>query len=327
MSTTSNVSMLDIHAAAIVSQIASYHEFLSRYSKDSRVVYGFVEGKEDPSFYRGFIELLLPDDWSVELWPAGNKDQVYNIHGSLDWRTFSKKRICFFVDRDLSELIPEKLTEDTNIYVTSGYSIENDVAKKHVCHRVLSEICGFSNADHAEMDSICEMFENELEAFLQAMIPIMAWILKWKRDGKRPSLSDILMRDLFFFSKEKLQMNSNPKGKTGTIEYIHEQCNIIFDDKHDNTPVQTEFRRYGNYKKLTRGKYVFWYLVEFCNAVHRDTALLFKRIAKPPKVAINLSHSNSMSIIAPRARIPRALREFLNATFITYIDKKNRKPS
>lgn len=111
------MTMLSIHAQALNSNIACYHEFLLRYSQKAKVVYGFVEGKDDPCFYRGFIDMLLPEDWTVELWPAGNKDAVYRIHADFDWVRFSKKRICFFVDRDLSDLIPELLTQDTNIYI------------------------------------------------------------------------------------------------------------------------------------------------------------------------------------------------------------------
>ena len=52
--------MLEMHAAALSSKVASYHEFLSRFSKFKKVVYGFVEGKEDPCFYRGFIDFFSP---------------------------------------------------------------------------------------------------------------------------------------------------------------------------------------------------------------------------------------------------------------------------
>lgn len=40
------MAMIEIHAAAISNMSASYHEFLTRYSKSSKVVYGFVEGKK-----------------------------------------------------------------------------------------------------------------------------------------------------------------------------------------------------------------------------------------------------------------------------------------
>lgn len=314
------MTMIEVHAAAVSSMSASYHEFLSRYSKNAKVVYGFVEGKEDPCFYRGFIELLLPEDWRVELWPAGNKDRVYEIHKNIDWRRFKKSRVCFFVDRDLSDMIPETLAHDANIYVTTGYSIENDVVNKAACHRVLSELCGFSIADHGNLEAVCELFEQELDIFLQAMMPIMAWILACRRGGKRPNLNGIQMRDLFSFANGRLQTNATPNGKANVLVYLHDQCNVIHTPGVDIGPTQAEFVRKKTYKKFTRGKYVFWFLVEFCNTVHRDATTLFKGMTKPPKMHLNLSDSNGMAVIGPRARIPKSLQNFLQLTFCAYIE-------
>src|SRR6266481_2650512 len=297
----STMSMVQIHSAAIASKAASYHEFILRYSKRAKVVYGFVEGKEDPCFYRGFINSVLPEDWTVELWPAGNKDQVYEIHKLLDWRRFPKRRICFFVDRDLSDIIPEKVKSDCNIYVTSSYSIENDVVSGDICTRVLTEVCGFSGANHTELEEVKELFQKELDIFKRKLIPIMAWVVSWRRSGKRPSLNDILMRDIFAFSNGHIQEIPTPKGKANLDIYIHEQCNIRLDPSIDIAPIVNQIRKGGSYAALARGKYVFWFLIEFCNSTHRDSAALFPTLGKKPKMSTSLSPSNGMAVIGPRA--------------------------
>lgn len=314
------MTMIEIHAAAVSSKSASYHEFLSRYSNTAKVVYGFVEGKEDPCFYRGFIELLLPEDWSIELWSAGNKDRVYEIHAAIDWRRFKKSRICFFVDRDLSDIIPETLAQDANIYVTAGYSIENDVVNKATCRRILSELCGFSNADHGDLEIVCALFEQELEKFLLAMVPIMAWILEARRAGMRPNLNGILMKDLFSITNGRLQTKTVLKDNSDLYVYLHNKCDVCRNLAIDTAPTQTEFGRKGIHSKFTRGKYVFWFLVEFCNAAHQDAATLFKGMSGPPKKHINLSCSNGMSVVGPRSRIPESLRSFVELTFCAYIE-------
>jgi len=316
------MSMLTIHAAALSSKISSFHEFLSRFSKTKKVVYGFVEGKEDPCFYRGFIEHQIPEGWEVELWPAGNKDQVYRIHSGIDWRRFPKKRVCFFVDRDLSSLIPEKLVQDSNIYVTDGYSIENDVAKRGTCRRVLTEICGLASADHSDLDSVCDLFEKQIEKFHVEMLPVMAWILVWRRSGKPASLNDILMRDLFSVSDGVLQVKPNPKGKADAVEYIHAQCNLTYNATVDIVAHHAEFKKGGAYRKFTRGKYVFWFLVEFCCSVHKSAKVLLKSCTKTPSMNVSMSASNGMTIIGNRARLPGSLRSFLEATYCAYIAGK-----
>ena len=120
------MTMLQVHADALNSISAAYHEFLLRYKVSANIVYGILEGKEDPMFYRGLIERQLPEGWEVELVPAGCKDNVLRAVDAFDWTRFSPKRICFFVDRDLSDFISEVAVSRENVYVTDNYSIEND---------------------------------------------------------------------------------------------------------------------------------------------------------------------------------------------------------
>ena len=315
------MSMLAVHEAALGNKIASFHEFLSRYSKTKRVIYGFVEGKDDPCFYRGFIEHQIPDEWDVELWPAGNKDQVYRIHAGIDWRRFSKKRVCFFVDRDLSDLIPENILIDSNIYVTDGYSIENDLAKRGTCRRVLTEVCGFATVEHGELDQVCDLFDRQLETFLLELVPVMAMILAWRRNREPANLNNILMKDMFSITEGVVQVKPNPKGKADAVEYIHAQCNLVVDPAIDVSSYEEDFRKSGHLK-FTRGKFVFWFLVEFCCSVHRSAKVLFKSCAKPPSMNVPMSASNGMTIIGHRARLPKSLREFIELTYCDYIANK-----
>jgi hypothetical protein len=316
------MSLKEIHDQALSNKISCYHEFLSRYSRTKKIVYGFVEGKEDPSFYRGFIESLIPDDWDLELWSAGSKERVYQVHKNIDWRRFSKKRVCFFVDRDLSDIIPEKLEKDTNIYVTNGYSIENDVVNRRCCKRVLTEVCGFSKFSHGEVDQICDLFENELEKFYLAMIPIMAWILYWRRKKIKAYLNSIEMKDLFSFVDGQLHSKPSPKRKAGVEEYIHSQCNIAIEKQIDISLYEAEFRNKKIYRKLTRGKYAFWFLIQFCLSARQSAKILIKSCQTIPSMNVSLSLTNGMTVIGNRARLPHSLRRFLNETFIQYIAEK-----
>ncbi|WP_421659383.1 DUF4435 domain-containing protein [Leptothermofonsia sp. ETS-13] len=92
-------------------------------------VYGFVEGKDDPVFYRHLIERLFPEGWSVKLIPTGNKQNVLRSFHNINWTNFSKERVCFFIDRDLQDFVTPPLQLENNIYVTDGYSIENSIFK------------------------------------------------------------------------------------------------------------------------------------------------------------------------------------------------------
>lgn len=316
-------SMIDIHNAALESSVTKYHEFILRYSKHKRVVYGFVEGKDDPSFYRGFIDSILPDGWEVELWPAGNKDKVFEIYRQINWRKFRKNRICFFVDRDISELVSESIPKDRNIYVTPNYSIENDVAKADVCKKLLTEICGFAYVDHAEIDSVGQMYSSEFDKFCKLLAPIMAWIILWKREGKKPCLNDIYMKDMFHVVPISGKPCVAQKTDVNIVTYIHEQCNITRDAQWDTGTIEAFLRSASNYRKYARGKYVFWFLIEFCLSVHANSTTVFSGVQKPPKIRTTISHTNAMAIVGNRARIPHTLRELLKATYLAYIETQS----
>jgi len=79
------MSMIDIHAAALEEVNEAYHEFLLRYNAINLTVYGFVEGKDDPSFYRSVIDRFLPDNWSVALFVSGNRKKVLDTEAAFDW--------------------------------------------------------------------------------------------------------------------------------------------------------------------------------------------------------------------------------------------------
>jgi len=316
------MDMLSIHKTALACNVASYHEFLMRYSTTNNIVYGFVEGKEDPCFYKGFIQSLIPDDWDIELWPAGNKNQVYKIYESMDWQRFPQKRICFFVDRDLSELIPRTLHQDFNIYITEGYSIENEVVNRNTCHRLLTEIYGFANIEHKELDRICDLFEEELEKFLIAALPIMAWILFWLRNNKEANLNNIEISKFFVIKAGRLEMKT-ALTTVGIAEYIHKKCKIVYDQQIDISSYETALKKEAKYRKFTRGKYIFWFLLKFCDSVRENAKILFNSCPnKVPSMKITLSTSNGMMVAGNRSRLPNSLREFLQKTFCEYITSK-----
>lgn len=320
--TKASPSMLSVHTTALSGWAATFHEFLLRYEKSKPVVYGFVEGKTDPTFYRGFIEHVLPDGWEVELWPAGNKSAVLGLYADIDWRRFRKKRVCFFVDRDLSDLLAEKLPNDVNIYVTDGYSIENDVVRRGTVRRSLTEVFGFSSADHGELDQVCDKFEQELESFLSALTPLMAWILHWRQNKVAANLNDIYMQHLFECKTGEVHPLPNPRGRADYCEYIHAQCGVPLDPTVDISVALTEFRKVSGYRRFVRGKYLMWFLVEFCLSVYENASTFFPSLSRQPNMNVSISQSNGMQILGPRARIPRSLREFLSYTYCGYIESQ-----
>lgn len=311
--------MLDIHKNALDSKVAVYHEFLGQYRKNEKVVYGFVEGKDDPVFYLGHIESTLPDGWDIKLFASGGKENVLKIHKSIDWRSFKKKRICFFIDRDLSELIPERVQRDSNIYVTTYYSVENYIVKSQVCERTLKEVYGFDILTEPEIQKIKNLFSKELENFYKLMAPLMAVVLNWRRSGENANLNNVDLNKIFSFSDGIV----SEKNSLMTLSLLHSQCGVTMPNDFDHTVEESEFNKALVYRKFIRGKYLFWFLVEFCKSVYTSADKFITDLKRKPKKKLDLSLGNGMCIVAPRARKPPALKQFLELNYLEHIRALN----
>ncbi len=219
-------------------------------------------------------------------------------------------------------MIPESLPGDANIYVTDKYSIENSIANRGACRRILTEVFGFSEVSHEEMDKVCDQFEAELETFFVAMIPLMAHILFWRRGGAKANLNDISLSKILSVQAGALVVDRSAAGETARTQYIHKSVGIVYDPTVDISTEQAEFGKVSAYRSFVRGKYVMWFLIEFCKSIHEAAISFFAACAKPPKMKVSISAANAVTIIGNRARVPQSLRMFLSNTFCTYIEQK-----
>ena len=313
--------MLDVHRKAMDSHIIVYHEFLLRYKVNRKLVYGFVEGKEDPMFYRSFIENNLPFGWEVDLIQAGNKLNVLRIFSEFDWSVFSLKRICFFVDRDLSEFITEPLIASNNLYITDNYSIENDLINLGVLKRILEEVLNISNLTPDEVSIIESHFESSLSRFRHAIIPIMSQIIIWRRSGKNPCLNNICLKDIFILNDIEFKLKSQYDSVSSRLQFIANCVNLTLADQNELAKVEKEFCFYNKFERFIRGKYLMWFFVEFALSLHSSIFLHLKRFSVPPKVNVNFGRGNAMTHIAPRGRCPTSLKLFIDQNYGEFISE------
>jgi Protein of unknown function (DUF4435) len=248
--TDTKPSMLEVHSQALKDVDEAYHEFLSIYRKDTQCVYGFVEGKDDPVFYRYLIESQLPEGWSVKLIPTGNKQKVLRSFQSINWIDFSKKRICFFIDRDLQDFLASPPKVDTNIYVTDGYSIENSIFQDRLFSGVLSDVYQISLLDPQEEDLIKQIIRENMENFFESMMPLMGQILLWRRLGSKANLSNLRLEHIFSFSEAIFV----PGERNVLLEKASKQIGCALCDDNDVVAAEGEIRNHA--KPCMVGEYV-----------------------------------------------------------------------
>jgi hypothetical protein len=114
---------------------------------------------------------------------------------------------------------------------------------------------------------------------------------------------------------EKYSIENNIVNQNTCERVLREICGFAETEK--------EFEDHKQYKNYTRGKYLLWFLVEFCLSIHKDyNKLEFVKIKKKAKMVTTLSQSNAIALIAPRCKIPKTLKIFFKNTIVKYVDIK-----
>lgn len=305
------------------------HHIMTSYKEGAKIIYGFCEGKDDLSFYRGVMENCFDSnncDWLVQLEQVGGVDNVLTLYEKFERRQYKKEQVVFFMDRDLTEFTGVKRPNRENIYITDNYSIENDLVNSNTCERLLVDLLGFDRLNFEELKEVRTFFDNELEKFMYEMVPIMSWIVYCFRKKQKPLLNEIEMKSLFRIKKGTLDKLSNIKEHQDLVEYMHKQCKVDIEISrdYDHQKGHAEFYEEDRHKKFIRGKYLIWFLSNFCTSIKNDySAMSFtfknKKIAKR-----NLfSQSNATASISSRSRPPRSLTNFIENTVKQYVSQVN----
>jgi hypothetical protein len=312
-------SMLEVHSKAVEQLDEARHNFLLMYKKEAKCVYGFVEGKDDPSFYRWLIEPQLPEGWSIKLIPSGNKEKVLRSFQSFNWMDFSKKRICFFIDRDWQDFLNPPQQLETNIYITDGYSIENSILKAPILIAVLSDIYQITQLSRAEEESIKQILQENEDIFFEAIMPLMGQILLWKRLDSKLNLDNLKLADIFLFYQEKLV----PPERNFLLEKAAGQLKCALCEDYKITEAENEIRSHDRSRAMVRGKYVLWFAIKQCDAIWKASTSLLPRFSKQPKKRIEFGEKNAMLIFGPYSRSPESLKEFVKQNYLSFINEVN----
>ncbi|WP_075633327.1 DUF4435 domain-containing protein [Rhizobium rhizosphaerae] len=311
------MSMLDIHDASLRTVNEAQHLFLLKYNKYSKKVYGFTEGKEDPSFYRSIIEPIIPDDWSVDFIRCGKRSKVIDAYNSFDWSSFQKERICFFMDRDLTDYLHEpNQISDVNIYITDGYSIENSVVTYNMCERMLIEIFNLEIASAGEQVEIEALFNRSLDFFQDSMIPLMSQILYWREQNMNAPLDNIKLSNIFDFNSGKISVKFNTQEMLA-LTATDVGAPVLGAEDYDT--FRDKFISRSDCHNFIRGKYILWFLGEFLHSVHKEAPRICVNMSSVPKMSVSVGHKNIIVYASSRARCPKTLYDFINDNYLKYI--------
>jgi hypothetical protein len=308
-------SMLEIHSQAIQNVDTAYHEFLLIYRKDELCVYGFVEGKDDPCFYRHLVEKELPEKWSIKLIQSGSRNKVLRSYQSFDWSNYNSKRICFFVDRDMHDFLNTQTDARSNIYVTDGYSIENSILGDKLLNSVLSDVYQINLLHPDDETKIKQIVRVNEDVFFEAILPLMGQIMLWRRSGSIANLNNLKLDSFFSFDEAICQVSEQ-------IVLLAESAKQIGCERCDDADILAavqEIRVHNRSRMMIRGKYALWFFLKQCEAIGESIHKLSPKIPSPPKKRIEYGMKNAIVIIGPRVHAPESLKDFIRHNYLLFI--------
>lgn len=290
--------------------------FYSEYKKSSNICYGFVEGKDDPSYYRHVINSKLPCNCSIVLYPSNGKKNVHYIYNEIQKRNYQHSQITYYLDRDLSMYLEDpNIIHDEQVYITDNYSIENDFLSDETLEYVVRDIFGFSNINQTEANKIRDFFNEQRNLFEKMMLPIMANIIFWKRNNYLPAnYNNFHIKDVISIDDSGVSFKVSEEF---AIQTLYKQSNVAY-EKYNIEQVEliiNEIKEHS--KQIVRGKYLAEFFIIFCNNM------------KTYKLGINLKNKHRhlcnndiMEVIAPRSRAPQSLIYFIDNRVLPYFHTK-----
>lgn len=313
------MGMLQIHEEAMNHAEIALHNFLLVYKSGESTVYGLVEGKDDPHFYTNIVNLYLPEKWQAKLIPAGCRDNVIALLRIFDWNRYDKNRICFYVDRDLSIFLDQELDASVNLYVTDGYSIENDLYKKENFYRVMRELYDIEVQNDAQREKIDCLIDENFNLFKDAMSHVMAQIIFWQRNNLRAPLNSIEINKFFQINEGALSVKEEFIDVEKRLQFCSASVNLENIDFAVIQEIENEFIQNNGKDKFIRGKYILWLFVETLLSICKNFNNIIPEYTGKSKEKISVGLKNALLFFGTRVRYPDSLRDFLQNNYASYI--------
>lgn len=318
------MDMIEVHKDARKKSVVFFNDFLYEYKPDRKRVYAFVEGRDDPSFYRSVFLAELPQDWECRLIRPGGKKRVMEVFDLFDWDRFPRQAICFFIDRDLADVLPEDLPEEPNVYITDDYAIENHLVCADMMKRILEEDKGVSGLRSEEEEQLGQIYCDNYSFFIDGMASVMAQVVIIRRAEAagvniRARLDKVRPMRFFTFNGGRMAYAAGFDDPFTRACETADAVGASRSSKEDVERVAQEFRDLGGPKRFTRGKYLIQFLVACCEELRIMIPSLCARFTTPPGSPGIISSGTATVLLGPRCRCPQSLKSFIHDNYLNYI--------
>lgn len=303
------MSFADELIAARDSAASILHQFLLNSRRPAGAdVHTFYENASDEPFYARMIHLTSSQPTHYHSYHCGNKKSVYDAHCKISRRNPRGQVTLFFVDKDLDDLIPVHWPSAHNIFVTDTYSIENYMVSAEVLEHVWQSHLRQPRGAR-EFSIVLARFHAAHETFICECQVLMCWLLHQRRAGATCPFGNIRLDQLFEFTPD-LRIKSNID-KTNPASQFEEMTHVATASDWDaKLPILMSSIRAHSYKSIIRGKFEFWFFIQFIRAL----TLEVQKARQPgsPRINFQISESSAISLLSSGASCPPGLSGFLS---------------
>lgn len=302
-----SLSFLERLRQSIDSPASAFHEFVANYDRRRAGIHAFFEGRDDASYYVGFIQPTLEDSQSLWTYRCGGKAEVYEIRDKILRSDYRETLAMYFVDRDWDEYLDRPWPADSEVYTTDYYSIENGIVTREVLVRVCTELIHCRPVG-LHLEELCDDFDIELKKFYDFVRPICVWAIVLLSAGYKPPLDNISLGKLCKFDED---LHLCHEAESDYMPKVQAMCGLKT-PLHKATASSDVVQRLKNQepKSYVRGKYELWFFVAFVSKLidllHQDSKLTVH-------IRTQISMSNALEVLGPRAGIPNSLAEYLTS--------------
>lgn len=277
-------------------------------SSTSKKIFFVVEGKDDIPYYGTKVDEYIPEGWEPKFILAHNRKKVVDTYRALDWRIYSKKRILFFIDRDLSDYTKEDTPYDSNVYVTSKYAIENELCTVETYIKALKYHYDMFDIDETDEEFLKSFYFSCWVKFSKIAEPIMAQILYWKMNGIKSNYANYKMQSTFDIKNGTLHTNPRYGTEEDILQDLFRQSGVAY--------VSTDISQYKSLlntkhtpDEYIRGKYILAFFVKIIiYTVHNSINITPSK--KKAKDSLGLGYENVILKLCGIMKSPDSLVEF-----------------
>jgi len=270
-------------------------------------VYAFVEGEPDVTFYRLYVQKYAGGQRDVYIYNCEGKRNVYSAYGDIVSRYPDCRRVLFFVDKDIDEIIGLHWPTDPRVFVTEHYSIENYIVTKDALARYFEDFVKIRRVD-VDLRPALEAFDHRIGEFYKLILPIMAWIVTMRRAGNRVLLSGVNLSALFSVT-DKGTARIPARLSLRYLSRVTEASSPRPIWKHVRA-VCVELKRMPA-KAYVRGKFEAWWFIEFGRRVEAGLHQVAREVGGSVSPSMPLNGATFVQLLAPYMPIPASLDAFL----------------